>query len=63
VERTEASQYQRDAASQIINAQLDREKTSTQLIELMAKVPREQDVFQAIVRWGGQGEGSSQPQQ
>ena len=56
VERTEASQYQRQTASQIINAQLDREKFSTQLIELMAKVPREQDVFQAIVNWAGEGE-------
>jgi hypothetical protein len=62
LERTEASQYQREAASQVINAQLDREKFSTQLIELMAKVPREQDVFQAIVRWGGRGEDALQPQ-
>jgi hypothetical protein len=52
-ERSEASQYQRDTASQIINAQVDREALSVQLLELMAKLPREQDVFGAVVTWGG----------
>ena len=53
-ERSEASQYQRDTVSEIINAQLDREKFSGQMLELMAKLPREQDVYLAIVRWGGE---------
>jgi hypothetical protein len=57
-ERSEASEYQRATATTIINAQLDREKLSNQLVELMAKLPREQDVYQAIVRWGG-GETSN----
>jgi hypothetical protein len=52
-ERTEASQYQRDTASEIINAQVDREALSVQLLELMGKLPREQDVFAAVVSWGG----------
>jgi hypothetical protein len=52
-ERSEASQYQRDTASEIINAQVDREALSVQLLALMAKLPREQDVFGAVVTWGG----------
>lgn len=64
-ERSESSQYTRDAASQIINAQVDREALSAQLLELMAKVPREQDVFVAVVRWGGAGDQQleAEPQQ
>jgi hypothetical protein len=60
-QRTEASQYQRDTASEIINAQVDREALSRQLLELMAKVPREQDVFAAVVRWGGGGDEQLEP--
>lgn len=62
-DRTAASQYQRDTASEIINAQVDREKLSTQLLDLMSKVPREQDVFQTIVRWGGGGDGEAPVEQ
>lgn len=55
-ERVIISRYQQDTASEIINAQLDREKLSGQLLEVMGKVPREQDVYVAIIRWGGQPE-------
>jgi hypothetical protein len=53
-ERNAASKYQRDAVSELINAQLDREKLSAQLLELMDKLPREQDVFLTLLQWGNQ---------
>jgi len=59
-ERSAASKYARDVASEIINAQLDREKLSGQLLELMGKLPREQDVFLAIVQWGGRSEAPAE---
>jgi len=54
-ERSEASQYQRETANDVINGQLDREQFSDQMLQLMAKAPREQDVYQTIVRLGSGG--------
>ncbi len=60
-ERGNVSRYQRETASGIINAQVDREKLSRQLLDLMARVPREQDVFQTVMRWGGQAVAPLEP--
>jgi hypothetical protein len=54
LERRAASQYQRDAASEVINAQMDREKLSSLLLNLMDQLPREQDVFLALLQWRDQ---------
>lgn len=52
--RINTTRYQRDAAGQIMEAQLDREKFTRELINLMTSLPREQDVFIAVMRWAGQ---------
>ena len=52
--RIDTIRYQRDAAGAIMEAQVDREKFTRELINLMASLPREQDVFIAVIRWAGQ---------
>lgn len=52
-QQIEISRYQRETATGVMDAQVDREKFSQQLIELMKKLPREQDVFLAVLRWSG----------
>jgi hypothetical protein len=52
-QRIAVSRYQRDTAGEIIHAQVERERFSTQLLELMRKQRREQDVFIAVIRWSG----------
>lgn len=52
--RIDTSRYQRDAAGQIMEAQLEREKFTRELVHLMVSLPREQDVFIAVLRWAGQ---------
>ena len=52
-QRIASSRYQRDTAGEIIHAQVERERFSTQLLELMRKQRREQDVFAAVIRWAG----------
>lgn len=52
--RINTMRYQRDAAGQIMEVQLDREKFTRELIKLMSSLPREQDVFIAVMRWAGQ---------
>lgn len=47
------SRYQRETATGVMEVQLDRQKFSQQLVELMKKLPREQDVFLAVLRWSG----------
>lgn len=47
------SRYQRETATGVMEAQLEREKFSQQLVDLMKKLPREQDVFLAVLRWSG----------
>lgn len=46
--------HQRDTAGAIITAQVERERFATQLLALMRKLRREQDVFIAVIRWAGQ---------
>lgn len=52
--RINATRYQRDTAGQIIQSQLDAEKFTRELLKLMGTLPREQDVFIAVMRWAGQ---------
>jgi hypothetical protein len=53
-ERGATLSYRSQAAGAVVRAQVEREKFSTQLIELMKKLPREQDVTVAILRWAGE---------
>lgn len=53
-ERIQRARYQRDTAGQIIASQIERDKFSREMIKLMATQRREQDVFLAVIRWGGQ---------
>jgi len=48
------ARYQRDTAGQIITEQVERDKFSHEMIKLMSSLRREQDVFLAVIRWGGQ---------
>jgi hypothetical protein len=52
--RIDTTRYQRDTAAQIMEAQVEREKFTRELINLMTSLPREQDVFIAVMRWAGQ---------
>jgi hypothetical protein len=52
-ERAALLQYQHETAREIMGAQVEREKFSAQLIELMKKLPREQDVSLTVLRWAG----------
>lgn len=45
--------YQHDTARDILGQQVEREKMSAELIELMKKLRREQDVSIAVLRWAG----------
>jgi hypothetical protein len=53
-ERVATLSYRSQAAGAIVRSQVERDKFSAQLIELMKKLPREQDVSLAILRWAGQ---------
>jgi hypothetical protein len=53
-EHADVVQYQHDGAREIMGNQVEREKLSAELIELMKKLPREQDVSVAILRWAGE---------
>jgi hypothetical protein len=53
-EHAEVLTYQHDAARVIMGEQAEREKLSMELIELMKKLRREQDVSLAVLRWAGQ---------
>lgn len=52
-ERAAVVAYQHDAAREIMALQVEREKLSRELIELMRKLHREQDVSLAVLRWAG----------
>jgi hypothetical protein len=52
-ERGAILQYQHQTAREIMANQVEREKFSAELIELMKKLRREQDVSLAILRWAG----------
>ena len=53
-ERAATLSYRNQAAGAIVRSQVERDKFSAQFIELMKKLPREQDVSVAILRWAGQ---------
>ncbi|HEX2494293.1 MAG TPA: hypothetical protein VHK24_10995 [Steroidobacter sp.] len=53
-QRIDALGYRNRTAGAIVAAQVERDKFSAELLELMKKVPREQDVYLAILRWAGQ---------
>jgi hypothetical protein len=53
-ERVATLTYQSQAAGSIVQAQIERDKFSAQMIELMKKLRREQEVSNAILRWAGQ---------
>lgn len=50
-ERVDTVTYQHDTARTVMNNQVEREKLSAELIELMGKLRREQDVSLAVLRW------------
>jgi hypothetical protein len=53
-ERIETLSYRSHAAGAVVSSQVERDKFSAQMLELMKKLPREQDVSLAILRWSGQ---------
>jgi hypothetical protein len=53
-ERGATLSYRSQAAGAVVRSQVERDKFSTQMIELMKKLPREQDVSVAILRWAGE---------
>jgi hypothetical protein len=53
-QRIDALAYQTSAAGAIIRSQVERERFSAEMIELLKKLHREQDVTLAILRWAGQ---------
>jgi hypothetical protein len=53
-ERVATLSYRSQSAGAVVRSQVERDKFSAQLIELMKKLPREQDVSVAILRWAGQ---------
>ena len=52
-ERAAVLSYQHDTARDIMAEQVEREKLSVELIELMKKLRREQEVSLAVLRWAG----------
>jgi hypothetical protein len=52
-ERAAVLAYQHDAARDVLGEQVEREKLSAELIELMRKLRREQEVSLAVLRWAG----------
>jgi hypothetical protein len=53
-ERVATLSYRSQAAGAVVRSQVERDKFSAQMIELMKKLPREQDVSLAILRWAGE---------
>jgi len=53
-ERGATLSYRSQAAGAVVRSQVERDKFSAQMIELMKKLPREQDVSLAILRWAGE---------
>ena len=52
-ERVATLSYRSQAGGAILQAQVEREKFSAQVVELMKKLRREQDMWVAILRWAG----------
>ncbi|MGH8176394.1 MAG: hypothetical protein ACREV5_09055 [Steroidobacter sp.] len=53
-QRIETLGYQNRNAGAVMSSQLERDKFSAEVLELMKKLAREQDVSLAILRWAGQ---------
>lgn len=53
-ERGATLSYRSQAAGAVVRSQVERDKFSAQMIELMKKLPHEQDVSVAILRWAGE---------
>ena len=53
-EQIRRSRYQRETAGEVIAAQVERDKFSREMLQLMASLRREQDVYLAVIRWAGQ---------
>jgi hypothetical protein len=53
-ERGATLSYRSQAAGAVVRSQVERDKFSAQMIELMKQLPREQDVSVAILRWAGE---------
>jgi hypothetical protein len=53
-ERGATLSYRSQAAGAVVRSQVERDKFSAQMMELMKKLPREQDVSVAILRWAGE---------
>jgi hypothetical protein len=53
-ERATTLSYRSQAAGAVVRSQVERDKFSAQMLELMKKLPREQDVSLAILRWAGE---------
>jgi hypothetical protein len=53
-ERAAVLSYQHKGAREVVASQVEREKISAELIELMKKLRREQDVSLAVLRWARQ---------
>ncbi len=53
-ERAATLSYRTQAAGAVVRSQVEHDKFSAQMIELMKKLPREQDIAVAILRWAGQ---------
>lgn len=46
--------HRRETAEPIMNAQVEREKFSAEMLQLLQALPREQDVYAAVLRWAGE---------
>lgn len=53
-ERIATLSYRNETAGAVVRSQVERDKFSAEMLELMKKLPREQDVSLAILRWAGQ---------
>jgi hypothetical protein len=53
-QRIDVIGYQNQAAGAVMTAQVERDKFSAEVLELLKKLPREQDVSLAILRWAQQ---------
>lgn len=54
IEKIQTLRHQNQAAGAIVAAQVEKEKFSEQMLKLMEKLKKEQDVSRAILRWAGQ---------
>ena len=54
LERINTLRYQNQASGSVVASQVEREKFSQEMLQLMTQLPREQDVSKAILRWAGQ---------